>query len=141
MNELWSLGARTVWNSPWQLSGYWGYPLSTYCSNPDLWQRQRGRTTQQREEESVSRRRSEKEDKRVTIILLWASPWMIPLIRCAVSSLLLPLQATVKGNNMLQCDWSLSVWHTRTLPLYHDWQLWFSSHKKKMQMYSYSIYT
>ncbi len=81
------------------------------------------------ERESVSSRRREKEDKRVTIILLWASPWMIPIISCAVSSLLLPLQATVKGNNMLQFDWGSSVWHTRTPPLYHDWQPWFSSHK------------
>lgn len=126
-----SKSARTVWNSPWQLSGYWGYPLSTYCSNPDLWQRQRERTTEQREKKRMSRKRSEKEDKGVTIILLWASRWMILLISCAVSILLLPLRATVKGNNMLQYDWGLSVCHTSTLPLYHDWQPCLHGHKMR----------
>lgn len=99
----------------------------------------------EREKKRVSRRRSEKEDKGVTIILLWASRWMILLISCAVSSLLLPLRATVKGNNMLQYDWGLSVCHTSTLPLYHDWQPCLHGHEmgnncKCIRMYTY-IYT
>lgn len=59
-----------------------------------------------------------RKNKRVTIILLCTSPWMILLISSAVIGLLLPLWATVNGNNTLQSAWSLSAWHRRALVFY-----------------------